>query len=168
MAFRIQPFQPGLEAQVLGLILPIQQVEFGVPITARDQPDLARIPEVYQTGRGGFWVGVDGDRVVGTLGLLAFGGAPGGGGALRKMFLHRDLRGSGLAQALLDTALDRAREQGLPGLWLGTLPQMGAAHRFYERNGFRRIGAGDLPPDFPRMAVDTVFYALELSRGAAR
>jgi len=168
MAFRIQPFQPGLETQVLDLILPIQQVEFGVPITARDQPDLARIPEVYQTGRGGFWVGLDGDRVVGTLGLLAFGEAPWGGGALRKMFLHRDARGSGLAQALLDTALDQAQAQGLPGLWLGTLPHMAAAHRFYARNGFRRIAPEALPPDFPRMAVDTVFCALELPRVAAR
>lgn len=168
MNFRIQPFQPGLEAQVLDLILPIQQVEFGVPITAQDQPDLARIPEVYQAGRGGFWVGLADDQVVGTLGLLAFGQAPGGGGALRKMFLRRDLRGSGLAQALLDTLLDHARRQRLPGLWLGTLPHMEAAHRFYERNGFRRMEPKNLPPDFPRMAVDTVFYALELSRVAAR
>lgn len=161
MAFLIHPFQPGLENQVLDLILPIQQVEFGVPITARDQPDLARIPEVYQAGRGGFWVGLDGARVVGSLGLIDFGS----GGALRKMFLHRDHRGSGLAQALLDTALDRARTQGLQGLWLGTLPHMAAAHRFYERNGFRRVAPEALPGDFPRMPVDTVFYALDLARG---
>ncbi|HEX9011252.1 MAG TPA: GNAT family N-acetyltransferase [Holophagaceae bacterium] len=153
---------------MLDLILPIQRLEFGVPITARDQPDLARIPEVYQAGLGGFWVGLEGGRVVGTIGLLAFGAPPRGGGALRKMFLHRDLRGSGLAQALLDTLLARACSQGLPGIWLGTLPQMGAAHRFYERNGFRRVEPEDLPPAFPRMAVDTVFYALELPRDPAR
>jgi len=164
MAFLIQPFRPGLEGQVLDLILPIQQIEFGVPITARDQPDLAQIPEVYQAGRGGFWVGLEGDRVVGTIGLIDFGRPPGGGGALRKMFLHKDQRGSGLAQALLGILLTHARHHGLPGLWLGTLPHMGAAHRFYERNGFRRVEPGDLPPDFPRMAVDTVFYTLDLLR----
>jgi len=160
MAFLIQPFQPDLEDQVLDLILPIQQVEFGVPITARDQPDLARIPEVYQAGRGGFWVGLAENRVVGTLGLIDFGS----GGALRKMFLHKHHRGSGLAQALFDTLLAHARHQGLPGLWLGTLPHMGAAHRFYERNGFRRVTSEELPLDFPRMAVDTVFYTLDLPR----
>jgi len=168
MAFVIEPFRPGQEQQVLDLILPIQQVEFGVPITARDQPDLARIPEVYQTGRGGFWVGLAGDQVVGTLGLIDFGRAPGGGGALRKMFLHRDQRGSGLAQALLDTLLAHARKYELPGLWLGTLPHMGAAHRFYERNGFSRVAPEDLPQDFPRMPVDTVFYARELAHAATR
>ena len=164
MAFVIQPFQPGQAQQVLDLILPIQQVEFGVPITARDQPDLARIPEVYQTGRGGFWVGLAGGQVVGTLGLIDFGG----GGALRKMFLRSDQRGSGLAQALLDTVLAHARAQGLPGLWLGTLPHMVAAHRFYDRNGFHRIDPEALPPDFPRMPVDTVFYTRELCRVPAR
>lgn len=168
MAATVQPFQPGQEAQVLDLILPIQQLEFGVPITAADQPDLARIPEVYQAGRGGFWVGLEQGRVVGTIGLIDFGLAPGGGGALRKMFLHRDQRGSGLAQALLEVLLDHARTQRLPGLWLGTLPHMGAAHRFYERNGFRRVTPDNLPADFPRMPVDTVFYALELAHVQAR
>jgi GNAT superfamily N-acetyltransferase len=158
MAFLIQPFQVGFERQVLDLILPIQQIEFGVPITARDQPDLAQIPEVYQAGRGGFWVALAEGQVVGTIGLIDFGS----GGALRKMFLHKDHRGSGLGQALLDTLLDQARNQALPGIWLGTLPHMVAAHRFYERNGFRRVEPEELPLDFPRMAVDTVFYALDL------
>ena len=65
--FWIEPFRPGQEEQVLGLILPIQQGEFGVPITAADQPDLTRIPEVYQAGRGGFWVGLAEGQVVGTV-----------------------------------------------------------------------------------------------------
>ena len=147
-----------MEAQVVGLILPIQQQEFGVPITAADQPDLAAIPSVYQKGRGQFWVGLDGEAVVGTLGLIDFGA----GGALRKMFLRKDQRGSGLAQALLDTLLSHAETEGLPCVCLGTLPHMRAAHRFYERNGFTRVEPEALPPEFPRMAVDTVFYRLDL------
>ena len=164
MAFVIAPFREGLEAQVLALILPIQQGEFGVAITAADQPDLGRIPDVYQWGRGGFWVGLQGDRVVGTLGLIDFGS----GGALRKMFLAREQRGSGLAQALFDTLLAQARGLGLPGIWLGTLGHMTAAHRFYERNGFRSVQPEQLPADFPRMLVDTHFYALDLGHVPAR
>ncbi|HET8900794.1 MAG TPA: GNAT family N-acetyltransferase [Holophagaceae bacterium] len=157
-AFRIAPFTTGQEAQVIGLILPIQQGEFGVPITAEDQPDLAAIPEVYQKGRGGFWVGMVGDEVAGSIGLIDFGS----GGALRKMFLRKDQRGSGLAQALLDTLLKHAMAAKLPFICLGTLSHMHAAHRFYERNGFTRVGPEALPPDFPRMAVDTVFYRRDL------
>lgn len=159
MSFLVTPFSPGQEEQILGLILPIQQQEFRVPITAADQPDLAAIPAVYQKGRGGFWVGMQGDEVVGTIGLIDFGP----GGAIRKMFLRSDQRGSGLAQALLDTLQAHAREGGLPLLALGTLPQMAAAHRFYERNGFTRVDPESLPPAFPRMAVDTVFYRKDLA-----
>jgi GNAT superfamily N-acetyltransferase len=155
---RILPFTPGLEDRILALILPIQQEEFGVPITAKDQPDLACIPEVYQTKRGNFWVARQGDDVVGTIALIDFGS----GGALRKMFLRADQRGTGLAQSLLDTLLAHARAAGLPRILLGTLAQMHAAHRFYEKNGFVAIEAGDLPQDFPRMAVDNRFYLLEL------
>lgn len=158
MNFRIAPFQAGQEAQVIGLILPIQQVEFRVPITAADQPDLAAIPEIYQQGRGGFWVGLEGETVIGTIGLIDFGS----GGAIRKMFLRKDQRGSGLAQGLLNRLVSHAKAGGLPLLALGTLPHMTAAHRFYERNGFTRLEPEALPPGFPRMAVDTVFYRLDL------
>lgn len=147
-----------MEAQVLDLILPIQQQEFGVPITAADQPDLAAIPAVYQKGRGQFWIGLDGEEIVGTIGLIDFGS----GGALRKMFLRKDQRGSGLAQALLDTLLGHAKQKSLPCICLGTLPHMRAAHRFYERNGFTRVEPETMPEGFPRMAVDTVFYRRDL------
>lgn len=164
MAWRIEPFRPEREDQILALILPIQQREFGVPITAEDQPDLRRIPEVYQSHRGQFWVGLEGEEVVGTIALIDFGS----GGAIRKMFLRADQRGSGLAQALLDRLIRHAREQGMRHLHLGTLAQMHAAHRFYERNGFRAVAPEALPVDFPRMAVDNRFYALDLNDGDAR
>ena len=151
---QIVPFRAGLEVSILALILPIQQREFGVQITAEDQPDLRRIPEVYQAGRGGFWVGLDGDEVVATLGLIDFGG----GGALRKMFVRKDQRGSGVAQALLDTLVAHATAAKLPLLALGTLAQMHAARRFYERNGFHSIAPEQLPATFPRMPVDDRFY----------
>lgn len=150
----IARFHTGLEEQIVALILPIQQQEFGVRITAEDQPDLRRIPEIYQGSGGDFWVGLQGGEVVATLGLIAFGG----GGAIRKMFVRQDQRGSGVAQALLDTLIAHAVATQLPLLALGTLAQMHAAHRFYERNGFVAIAPEDLPGGFPRMPVDDRFY----------
>lgn len=158
-AAQIVRFRPGLEDGILSLILSIQQQEFGVPITAADQPDLGRIAEFYQAGRGDFWVGLAGEEVVGTLGLIDFGG----GGGIRKMFVRRDHRGSGLAQGLLETLIAHARAGGLPVLALGTIAPMRVAHRFYERNGFRVVAPEALPPGFPRMPFDDRFYMLELS-----
>lgn len=156
----IEPFSPGWEDAIVGLIVPIQQQEFRVPIRAEDQPDLRNIPTVYQTGRGNFWIARDTttNQVVGTIGLIDFGA----GAALRKMFLRSDQRGSGVAQALLERLVQHAALRAIDRIYLGTLAQMHAAHRFYEKNGFHRIAPEALPADFPRMVVDDRFYARRL------
>ncbi len=63
---------------------------------------------------------------------------------------------------LLDTLINHARAKAMGRVFLGTLAQMKAAHRFYEKNGFRRIGQEHLPPEFPRMEVDNWFYLRDL------
>lgn len=160
-ALTIASYVPGDEDAIIGLIVPIQAEEFGVPITAADQPDLYDIPGFYLPGAGGFWVARDGDAVVGTIALKQFGGDQ---GALRKMFVAPDYRGAPhrLGQVLLDTLIDHARARGLRRILLGTTEAFLAAHRFYERNGFVRITKDALPPDFPLAPVDTRFYALAL------
>ena len=157
---RVRPFSPGDEAAVIGVILPIQREEFGIAITAADQPDLADIPTWYQTGAGQFWLAELEERAVGTVALKDIGD---GAVALRKMFVKPEARGEvGVAQALLHTALTHARTSGVAAVWLGTTDRFRAAHRFYEKNGFAVVDVADLPDAFPRMAVDTRFYRLAL------
>lgn len=153
----IRAFRPGDEQGVIGVILPIQREEFGVAITAADQPDLAAIPDFYQSGKGGFWVAVKDRHIVGTIGLKDIGDDE---AALRKMFVAAEVRGKefGVAARLLDTLMAHASNAGLKAIILGTTDKFLAAHRFYEKNGFVEIAAEDLPASFPRMAVDTKFY----------
>lgn len=162
----VRPYDAQDRQGVIGTILPIQQVEFKVPITLADQPDLLDIPGFYQNGHGNFWVAVSDKtcstgEVIGTIALKDFGGAR---AALRKMFVQGPWRGPqhGIAAKLLDTLLAWALEQGLREIYLGTTAVMPAAHRFYEKNGFALIEAAQLPPDFPRMAVDSRFYLKQL------
>lgn len=160
---RILPFERRHGAGVAGLILPIQQAEFAIPVTLADQPDLLDIPGFYQRGKGQFWVTLDEESgsVVGTIALLDIGN---GDGALRKMFVAAGHRGAahGVAQRLLDTLLAHARAGGLRRLYLGTTARFLAAHRFYEKQGFEQIDASALPAAFPIMQVDTRFYARTL------
>ena len=155
-ALSVTPFAPADRDAVVELVLGIQRGELGVPITLADQPDLADVPAFYQRARGGFWVGRSGARVVGTIGLLDGGGAV----ALRKMFVHREHRGRerGVAHLLLGALLAHARANGIHDVFLGTRPEMHAAHRFYEKHGFVRMEERELPPSFPRMTFDSVFY----------
>lgn len=163
---RVLSFAPDHADAVAALITPIQRGEFGVPVTLADQPDLLDIPGFYQAG-GGFWVAVEDAVVVGSIGLRRFGPED---GALRKMFVAQAFRGreAGVAAGLLDTLLAFARAEGFARIWLGTTPAFLAAHRFYEKNGFTRVEAADLPAAFPRMAVDTIFYRLDLASKPAK
>jgi N-acetylglutamate synthase-like GNAT family acetyltransferase len=154
---QIVPFASQHGEGVAALIVGIQRDEFQIPITLKDQPDLLEIPAFYQQGAGNFWVAVSDDEVVGTVALLDIGNQR---GALRKMFVHAGYRGPthGVSARLLDTLLDWSRARGVKEVYLGTIEKFLAAHRFYERNDFEQVAATELPPGFPKMAVDTRFY----------
>jgi GNAT superfamily N-acetyltransferase len=159
----IQPFSTPYCEGVVKLILPIQQTEFGIPVTLDDQPDLLDIPGFYQHGRGNFWIAIDdAGTVVGSIALLDIGD---GRAALRKMFVADSHRGagSGLAYSLLKTLLQWSRGRGIQEICLGTTEKFLAAHRFYEKHGFVRIDKTALPEAFPVMSVDTRFYTLRLT-----
>jgi len=160
----IVPFAPAHGPGVIALISGIQRGEFQLAITPQDQPDLMDIPGFYVTGAHGpgcFLVAVDGaGGVAGSIALLNIGS---GQGALRKMFVHREMRGTGLAAALLATLFERCADRGVHELYLGTTDRFLAAHRFYEKHGFARIAKDLLPLAFPVMAVDTVFYFKRLA-----
>lgn len=162
----IVPYAPMHAAGVVSVILPIQQGEFGVPITLDAQPDLQDIPGYYQARAGNFWVAVSGDAVVGTIGLLDIGHRQ---GALRKMFVSASHRGAehGVARRLLEELLAWAATHGLTDIFLGTTDKFLAAHRFYEKNGFAEVPRSALPAAFPVMAVDSKFYRRALSSAAA-
>lgn len=156
----IRPFRPADTEGVAAVIVPIQQAEFGIAISYAEQPDLRAIPDFYQIGSGGFWVAQqENGRIVGTIALKDIGERT---AALRKMFVAADHRGDGTARRLLDTLITHARAAGLMTIVLGTTAAFLAAHRFYEKHGFSEIGAEALPANFPRIAVDTKFYRLQL------
>jgi GNAT superfamily N-acetyltransferase len=155
----IEPWTAGDQQAVLDLILPIQQAEFGLPITIDDQPDLIDVPGFYRTPGGEFWVAHWHGAVAGTIAALYLDERT---LVLRKMFVSPDQRGSGLAATLLHTVASWARQRHFESIVLGTTSAMEGAHRFYARQGFVRIAEADLPAGFPRMAVDSVFFERSL------
>ncbi len=157
MNYQIIPFQEKYQQAVVGLILPIQQNEFHVPITIADQPDLKTIPAFYLTRHGNFWLALCAGEVVGTIALIDIGNDQ---VALRKMFVHRDHRGKekGVAQLLFDVLLAWCKQKHVTEIFLGTIDSMLAAQRFYIRNGFEEIAKAKLPATFPVMPVDNRFY----------
>ncbi|HEY0188869.1 MAG TPA: GNAT family N-acetyltransferase [Cellulomonas sp.] len=86
-----------------------------------------------------WWVAVDADgAVLGAL-MTPRDLDPGTELGFRLLGVHPQARGRGAAVALVEHVIGLARERGHHrlGIWSG--PQMGAAHRLYERLGFARV-----------------------------
>ncbi|WRZ54505.1 GNAT family N-acetyltransferase [Streptomyces sp. NBC_01314] len=97
--------------------------------------------EAVSAGGLAVWVARDGDRVVGTVGLL-FPDKPNSRhrAELVKLMVHQEGRGQGLGRALLATAERAAADAGITLLHLDTETDS-PAERLYGRAGWTRIGA---------------------------
>ena len=77
-----------------------------------------------------------GTQILGT-GALA---VKDGYGEIKSMFVDRDARGKGIADALMRQLEDQAREVKLPIIKLETGNLLHAAHKLYARHGFTLCG----------------------------
>ncbi|OKS85927.1 GNAT family N-acetyltransferase [Mucilaginibacter polytrichastri] len=162
----IKPIYNDYCDKIIDLILSIQQKEFGLAITINQQLDLLDVKTNYHAGGGNFWGAFIGDNLIGTIAMINCGH---NSACIRKMFVKKEYRGKelGTAQQLLNTLLQYCSEKEITGIYLGTVHQLKAAHRFYERNGFTPIALTDLPPYFPLMVTDNMFYQLHLDKQTA-
>ena len=112
--------------------------------------------------------GTDGDdgagAIAGTIMLVTWplaGELVGGPdeAEIRALAVAPGVQHGGVGTGLLLTALNWAELAGARRVVLSTLPQMRAAHRLYERNGFRRLPDRDWSP---RPGVELLAYVLEL------
>lgn len=161
MEVLITPIKNEHAEAIVDIILPIQQIEFNVPITLQDQPDLLDIENFYYKSGGCFWGAKINGELVGTIALIRYDGKY---GAIRKMFVKKEFRGKerGIAVRLLEGLIQYAKDNGITDLHLGTVAVLKAALRFYERSGFIQIEKATLPEKFPLVAVDTEFFHLNL------
>lgn len=78
-------------------------------------------------------------------------------GEIRMLATAAASRGRGVGEALVRASVARTRELGLAGMAFSTRPEMTAAHRVYERVGFRRTPERDWAP-YPGM--DLMVYTM--------
>lgn len=103
-----------------------------------------------------YWLALADGAVIGSIAILLAGNHA----ILKRMFVQKSFRGSknGVAGQLLEVALQQCRLLDIRQLYLGTMDVLAAAQKFYEKNGFVRIGQQQLPPDFKHNFSDNVFY----------
>ncbi len=138
MKYTIRTIEPQDDLQVEAVIRACL-VEYGANHegTAWADPDLCRFSQIYRIPGCRYWVALEGERVVGGVGIGPLPGVP-GVCELQKMYCLPAARGTGIAQELLDMALEYAAEY-YDKVYLETLPNMTTAQRFYEKNGFTHL-----------------------------
>ena len=99
--------------------------------------ELKQLTEVFsEAKRNAFWVVEDAGGIVGSFGIENRVETD---TELRRMYLDRGYRGSGVAQRMLKYAEEHARVLGFRKMILSTAEIQRAADRFYRKSGFRQI-----------------------------
>lgn len=149
--YKIVPFDKQFQEEICILMDQIQD-EFEIPFRNPNGKQISDIADRENL----FWVALDENRVVGTIGLSRIDSHS---AFLRHLFVAKESRGKGgVSQALLNTALEKVLALNYESIYLGTMDQFRAAQKFYEKNGFIRIPKETLPAEMPVSPVDTVFY----------
>ncbi|MGH1525172.1 GNAT family N-acetyltransferase [Leifsonia sp. L25] len=114
--------------------------------------------DVSELERPGVTVFVGRDEEGAALGMAALVRKPDGSAELKRMFVHEDARGRGLAGGLLAAVEAEAARAGVATLRLETGPLQHAAIALYESRGYARI------PNFGEYVGDphSVCYAKKL------
>ena len=124
--------------------------------TAWADPDLSRFSEIYNSEGNIYFVAED--ETGSIIGGAGIGRLTENTCELQKMYCVKEARGKGVSHDLMKASLDYAKGY-YKRCYLETLSNMKAAHKFYEKYGFKRIDKPIL--DTGHYTCD-VFYIKEL------
>ena len=135
--FHIEAFRPELQRQTAEFIDSVW-ADLG-RILRRDGAgaDIFSISKTYQQNGGEFWLAMEHDNVIGTVGIQTLDRKR---ALLRRWYVSPKKRGMGVGSTLLKIALDHARSShSFDTVWLSTRRESVEAHRLFEKYGFTKI-----------------------------
>ena len=97
------------------------------------RPDLDDIASYYNPPQSGFWLALDQDDIIGTIGLKDQGADI---CHLKRMAVAKDYRQQGVGTQLFNTLKEFARKQGHKTILAGMVPENTTAINFYKKHGF--------------------------------
>jgi putative acetyltransferase len=108
----------------------------GCVFDLEELPELLGIATHFQSHGGRFWVAEGASRVIGCVGFSP--GKKAGFAELKKLYVEKAARTSGLGSTLCALVEDEARRAGFVAMDLWSDTRFSTAHRFYERRGYVR------------------------------
>lgn len=156
---KIETYSGKFNAEIISLILSIQNDEAQIGLSLQEQPDLLDIHRNYQQPGGEFWIALSDDRVIGTIGLML---RENHCAILKKFFVEKTFRSQKVGLSLYNELLKYAISKEVQHIILDTPAIAHASHRFYEKAGFYRISTAELPVPYSYPDRDSILYLLNL------
>jgi putative acetyltransferase len=117
--------------------------------------ELASLPGRYARPTGRLLLAIEGESVLGVVGLRALKGAD---CEMKRLYVRSAGRGLGVGRLLTTTLINEARFAGYRRMLLDTLPGMTEAQRMYRSMGFMEIA-----PYCENPIAGTLYMALGLT-----
>jgi GNAT superfamily N-acetyltransferase len=111
---------------------------FGLFFEAKVATELGEFLRRYDEQNDGFWTAVVGGRIEGSI-TIDGAHAETEGAHLRWFIVSDDLRGKGVGNQLMTTAMDFCRTRGYRRVYLWTFEGLKPARHLYEKNGFKLV-----------------------------
>ena len=133
------PIAPHHDAAMAAIVrAALEEHGLDIPGTAYFDPSLDSLSAYYDRPGRAYYVLLDGETVIGGVGVAEFDALP-GGCELQKLYLAPAFRGRGLGSRMIRFIEDRARALGYRQIYLETHTALSAALRAYQRAGYRPI-----------------------------
>ena len=145
----IKPFKVGYQKEIDMMLMEISK-EFEATIFSNGKSSQANAFDKY-------WVAFHREELIGTISILKM---ESGCCILKNMFVKKEFRGKkfNASHKLLLKVFNWCKSENINSIYLGTMEQFVAAHKFYEKNGFQEIAKSELPESFIQNPLDSVFY----------
>ncbi len=155
----IETYSGRYDNEIISLILSIQNDEAKIGLSLQEQPDLLDIRRSYQQSGGEFWIALSDGKVIGTIGLIIKENYC---AIMKKFFVKKEFRSHKVGLSLYNELLKYAVSKNIHHIILDTPAVASTSHIFYEKAGFRKIGAADLPIEYSYPDRDSILYILNL------
>ncbi len=151
-----------IRKQIMSMISDIQKNEFSIPINQGTNICILKAENYfYYNNSYNFWYAVaDDGQIIGSVGLNRINK---NAGEIKKFFVIKEYRGTGVARKLMSTLVNAAIKHGFKEIFLGTVDILKAAHNFYQKYGFVKISKDELPEEFELCELDSVFCKGEVA-----
>lgn len=131
--YKIEKYEECYKTQLIDFITEILVEEFGF----EEFREKLKNSEFCDNKDKFNWIAVDKDKkIIGTITLERKDDSE---AFLRKLYVSKEYRGTGLAKELFDSFLDFAKSKKYKRITLGTYENLNRAIKFYIKNGFKEF-----------------------------